>query len=123
MSADWKLLTRESGFKVSADGAIRVPCGNERSQTVFVEPHEEAIRLCSNVVPRRHAPPQPELTTWKMNRYRELVSFKVVERGRIIGEVWLPDIGITVDEWRIAIRTLAMACDRLEYLWTGRDVE
>jgi hypothetical protein len=30
---------------------------------------------------------------------------------------------LTADEWALYVRTLAKACDRQEYLWTGADQE
>jgi hypothetical protein len=123
LSADWKALTREAGLR--PDGAsIRVPCGSDRFHVVNVaddEPH--AIRIWSRVVTGGNAPDGAALQAWKMNRFRELVGFKEEERGRIIGEAWIPRAGLTSDEWRVHVLTLARACDRLEYLWTGRDVE
>jgi hypothetical protein len=66
---------------------------------------------------------RPEVEAWLINRYRELVGFKVAERGTIIGEAWVPMIDIRSDEWALYVRTVAKACDRLEYLWTGADRE
>jgi hypothetical protein len=105
---------------------IRVPCGRERSHTVYVDDsNEDAIRLWSIVAARRDAQrvKNPALEGWRMNRYRELVGFKVVEKGKVIGESWVPRIGLTSEEWKTYVTTLARACDRLEYLWTGKDVE
>jgi hypothetical protein len=65
----------------------------------------------------------PEVESWLINRYRELVGFKVVERGTIIGEAWVPTQALTAEEWEVHVRTVAKACDRLEYLWTGADRE
>ena len=123
MNADWKQLTREAGLKVSSEGFIRVACGPERTHMVFVEPRSGVFRLWSRVVPRRHTPNGYELMVWRMNRFREIAGFKVTDRGHVIGEAWIPDIAITPEEWKIAVQTLARACDRLEYLWSGKDVE
>ena len=65
----------------------------------------------------------PEIEAWPLNRYRELVGFKVAERGTIVGEAWIPRIELNADEWRVYVFTLARSCDRLEYLWTGADRE
>jgi hypothetical protein len=85
------------------------------------------IRLWSRIVRRSQLPPdraelaRPEIEAWLMNRYRELVGFKVAERGTIVGEAWIPMIEINASEWSLYVHTVAKACDRLEYLWTGVD--
>lgn len=123
MSADWKKLTRDADLKIS-EGAIRIACGGQRAHKVYVDDSfDDAIRLWSVVVPRRLAPQNAAVEVWKMNRYRELVGFKVAEHGRVIGECWVPKDELSADEWKTYVFTLARACDRLEYLWTGRDVE
>jgi hypothetical protein len=129
LSDSWKGLCRESGLKYQAS-AIRVECGTDRFQEIRVdESLSGVIRLWSRVASRsqlvgdRLQMQQPELEVWLINRYRELVGFKVAERGTIIGEAWIPLIDITPDEWSLYVHTLATACDRLEYLWTGADRE
>lgn len=123
MSVDWKHLSRNAALRIEGD-ALVVPCGGNRSQRVFVEtPDKETFRIWSVVVRRRDAPKDPAIAAWTINRYRELVGFRVAQYGRVIGECWVPAIGLTTDEWRLHVETLAHACDRLEYLWTGRDFE
>lgn len=129
MSGSWKALCREAGLD-SESGAIRVPVGQERFQTVRVDDADpEVVRLWSRVALRsqlatgRPGLERPELEAWLINRYRELVGFKVVERGTIIGEAWVPMIDVSAEEWKLYVHTLARAADRLEMLWTGADRE
>lgn len=123
MSADWKRLSREAALRIDGE-ALVVPCGGNRAHKVFVDDTDgDSMRLWSVVVRRRNAPLDAALVTWKINRYRELAGFRVAEHGRVIGESWVPTIGLTADEWKLHVETLAHACDRLEYLWTGRDTE
>jgi hypothetical protein len=123
LSADWKQLSREAGLPL--DGCVlAVPCGGGRRQHVTIDDSGDGvIRLWSMVVTHGSAPPNAALKLWKMNRYRELVGFKVAEYGRVIGECSIPTIGITAAEWKLYVETLAHACDHLEYLWIGRDSE
>ncbi|HEV7676347.1 MAG TPA: hypothetical protein VGQ12_17585 [Candidatus Angelobacter sp.] len=121
------MLTRKAALKL-AGGEIRVPCGRDRFQRVRVDDSMgDVIRLWSVVVTRGGAQhltnPNPSLEVWRINSYRELVGFKVAEHGRVIGECWVPMIGITEKEWKIYVMTLAKACDRMEYLWTGKDAD
>lgn len=129
LNASWKTLCRDSGLRYQ-DDSIRVPCGDDRFQDVRVDDGDPgAIRLWSRVAFRRQLSAErpelerPEVEAWLINRYRELVGFKVAERGTIIGEAWIPMIDISPDEWSLYVRTVARACDRLEYLWTGADRE
>jgi len=129
LSASWKALSRERSLRCVGD-AIRVTCGPERFQLVNVDDSDPTvIRLWSRVASKGQlnfdsgTVEAPEIEAWLINRYRELVGFKVVERGTIIGEAWVPTEGLTPEEWELHVRTVAKACDRLEYLWTGADRE
>ena len=128
MSVSWKALSREAGLRYEGE-AIRVRCGEDRYQDVHVDDsYPAAIRVWSRVALRsqlaeRAAMERPEVEAWLINRYRELVGFKVAERGTIIGEAWVPTIDLTPDEWRLYVETVAKASDRLEFLWTGADRE
>ena len=46
---------------------------------------------------------------------------KTHQRGRLVGETWVPLAGLHAGEWATYVRALAWSCDRLEYLLTGRD--
>lgn len=125
MSADWRGLTRRAGLR--ATGAeIVVRLGESRRQVVSVEEKEpDSLRL-SSIVAKPAATsrlPDPELAAWSRNRLTELVGFSLDGRGRMVGETWLPTVGLTTAEWRFAVYNLARACDRFEYLITGSDEE
>jgi hypothetical protein len=105
-----------------------VPCGPERVQIVNVDISDPScLRLWSRLSSWAQlnvdssTAETPEVEWWLINRYRELVGFKTVERGAVIGEVWVPTEALTAEEWELHVRTVAKACDRLEYLWTGTD--
>jgi hypothetical protein len=85
----------------------------------------EVVRLWSVVAPRGAAEHLHEsaLASWKMNRFRELVRFKTAEYGRMIGECWVPMSDISAHEWRTYVTIIARACDRLETLSTGHNIE
>lgn len=122
-------MSRERNLRCIGD-AIRVPCGAERVQIVNVDDSDPScFRLWSRVATRAQlnidssTAEAPEVESWLINRYRELVGFKIVERGTVIGEAWVPADDPTAEEWELHVRTVAKACDRLEYLWTGTDRE
>jgi hypothetical protein len=129
LNADWEALSRDAALTYEGN-VIRVDCGHERQQDVHVEETGESlIRLWSRVTTlRRLAKVYPEAGHAErelclINRYRELVGFKVNERRMVIGEAWVMTVDLTVDEWGLYVRTLAKACDRMEYRWTGGDRE
>jgi hypothetical protein len=122
LSASWKSLCREAGLRYEGN-EIRIPCGNERSQRVLIEEREgDVIRIWSKVATRSQIDlEQPNLEAFLVNRYRELVGFKSIERGTIVGEAWVPMIDLSAEEWKVYVTTVARTCDRMEFLWTGRD--
>jgi hypothetical protein len=129
LSDSWKVLSRERNLRCIGD-AIRMPCGAEPVQIVNVDDSDPScFRLWSRVATRAQlnidssTAEAPEVESWLINRYRELVGFKIVERGTVIGEAWVPTDALTAEEWELHVRTVAKACDRLEYLWTGTDRE
>jgi hypothetical protein len=121
--ADWRALSREAGLRPSGD-TIEVRFADDRRQTVVIEEHQDgSIRLWS-IVARPSALRElrtPQLDAWHRNRLSEFVGFSLDRRGRMIGEAWLPPGEIAADEWGFYIISLARACDRYEYLLTGRD--
>jgi hypothetical protein len=125
LSTEWQELCRSAQIAIR-ENEIDVLCGPSRHQRVYVDDTDpQLIRLWAIVATRGAAEQVHEvaLQARKMNRFRELVRFKISEYGRMIGECWVPIAGISADEWRTYVNILARACDRLECLWTGRDIE
>jgi hypothetical protein len=111
---------------VSDEGLlIRFP--DKRQQRVFVDAGDpSALRVWSVASsPSRVAAASPNesahLVAWRRNRASDLVGFKVDGRGRLIGEAWVPVAGLDPGEWRPYVTAVAQACDRTEYLLSGRD--
>lgn len=121
--ASWRTLSRDAGLRPSGD-SIEIRFADGRGQTVFVESQEDhSIRLWS-IVARPSALREldsPQLGAWHRNRLSEFVGFSIDRYGRMIGEAWVPPGDITVDEWQFHVANLARACDRYEFLLTGRD--
>ena len=106
---------------------IRFP--DERKQQVFVEDTADgqALRVWSVARPALDAAesafadesvhlaglgPQPRERSGRLQGRRA---------GRLIGEAWVPTAGLDADEWRVYVNAVAQACDRTEYLLSGRD--
>ena len=126
MSTDWRALSREAGLTLAGDGFL-VALGDGRQQQVFVEAaDEQALRLWSVAgAPSRVAAAaigeSVHLLAWRRNRVSDLVGFKIDGRGRLIGEAWVHMAGLDAAEWRVYVTAVAQACDRTEYLLSGRD--
>ena len=115
MSTDWRALSREAGLTLAGDGFL-VALGDGRQQQVFVEAaDEQALRLWSVAgAPSRVA-------AAAIGESVHLVGFKIDGRGRLIGEAWVHMAGLDAAEWRVYVTAVAQACDRTEYLLSGRD--
>lgn len=104
---------------------LTVQFSNGRRQRLEVRETEGAIELRSIVV-RRALADQLEDTTlaaWQRNRASSLVGFRMDERGRIVGEAWVPTPGLTKAEFLYYVRTTAAACDLFEFQLAGHDRE
>lgn len=125
MPFDWERLCRDAGLRVS-ERAIEIRFAEaERRHVVHIDDAGEFLRVWAIV-----ARPallrdldKVDLRAWSRNRVIDLVGFKTDERGRLIGEAWVPTQGLTADEWCLYVRSVARACDHFEYMLTGRDVE
>lgn len=126
MSADWKALARQAGFRVSLDDSIDVRLG-ESHQIVHVDAHtsDEALRLWSIIATPRTLEPitdSPLRYAWGRNRFSELVGFAVDRNRRLIGETWVPRDWLTAAELGLQIREVARVCDWHEFRLGGLDM-
>lgn len=108
------------------DGAgVTVQFSNGRRQRIDIRPGDVVIEL-RGVVARRSVAMQIErvaLVAWEHNRASSLVGFRVDDRGRLVGESWVPTCGLTRDEFLFYLRSAAASCDLFEYQLTGKDRE
>lgn len=124
MPREWTRLCKGAGFAVDGD-EIEVRFANERHHRVRVDDEGDAFRVVG-VVARRAAVEgikNVALQAWRRNRSTQLVGFRLDERGRLVGESWVPKAGLSSEEFATYVRRVAAECDRLEYLLTGRDTE
>ena len=124
MAAEWSRLCKAPDLKCDAD-SVDVTLGDGRRHRVDVEQQADAFVLSAIVVRQSKVASQSDLPVqaWLRNRAVALVGFRIDKRGRMVGEAWMPKIGLTADEFQLVVRTVAVECDRFEYVLTGRDVE
>ena len=104
---------------------VEVTFASERRQRVRIEDQGDAFRLCSVAAraEKLSTLSSPELWAWERNRSLSLMGFRMDERGRMIGEAWVPKVGLTAEEFQLFVRTVALECDRFEFILMGQDHE
>jgi hypothetical protein len=98
---------------------------NGRHQKVAVEDLSGAYRISAFVIRQSVVASLSDLPVqvWLRNRATQLVGFRIDRQKRLIGEAWIPKAGLTAEEFQLYVRTVAMECDRFEYILNGRDTE
>jgi hypothetical protein len=122
---DWRHFCRgEEGISVDGDGFEIVTTG-ERHQRIAVRETTDTFEL-TGIVARPFAIvgiPDVALRTWRRNRAMQLVGFRLDQKGRLVGEAWVPKAGLTRDEFLLYAKRVADECDLFEYHLTGKDRE
>ena len=122
---DWrKLCAGAQDVQIDGD-AVVVTLGRGRQHRVDVESKSDAVELRAVVARRAVVAEQenPVLAAWNRNRAVSLVGFRLDDRGRLVGESWVPGAGLTADEFLVYVRGIAAACDLFEFQLTGKDRE
>jgi len=124
VTINWRDYCKGKGIALR-DGGVEVQFESGRRQQVTIEDGEDAI-IMRSVAARaaivRDIPDAP-LTAWLRNRSSTLVGFRVDNRGRMVGEVAVPKVGLTVSEFQLVLRHLAAEVDRFEFQLSGLDQE
>lgn len=107
---------------------IRVSLGGTgRRQEVRIRERGDDVVFWSTVlsptqIPRgRRRRAALKVAVWERNATVQLVGFGFDRRGRLIGQVRHPAEHLDPEELELYVNTLAVECDRLEYLLSGRD--
>jgi hypothetical protein len=124
MAREWTRLCKGAGFAIDGD-EIEVRFADERHQRVRVDDEGDAFRVVGVVAQRAEVQQQEKiaLRAWRRNRSTQLVGFRRDDRGRLVGESWVPKAGLSGEEFATYVRQVAAECDRFEYLLTGKDTE
>jgi hypothetical protein len=124
MADDWAMLCEAEDLTVEGPHVL-VRVGECRRQKVAVKDDGEAYTLSAVVVRQATLSALPDVVVqaWLRNRSTHLVGFRVDERGRMVGEAWVPKAGLGAPEFQYYVRSVAIECDRFEYTLTGRDAD
>lgn len=122
---DWRRLCAGASDITQDPNGLTVDFANGRRQRLDVRETDDAIELRGVVVRRAIAEQLSDgpLAAWERNRASRLVGFRVDDRGRIVGEAWVPTAGLTRGEFLYYVRSAAVACDLFEFQLAGHDRE
>jgi hypothetical protein len=123
--SDWKEFCRGAeGVFLDGEGVEVIP-SDERRHHIIIHETADTYEL-SGVVARASALstlPDVALRSWRRNRGMQLVGFRVDQKGYLVGEAWVPKVGLRRDEFLSYLRRVAVECDLFEYHLTGKDRE
>jgi hypothetical protein len=124
MGLDWKRYCQDRELCVEGDD-VEVKLAHGRQHWVNVVEHDGAIHLRAIVGNRRALQliEDAAVRAWQRNREMQLVGFRIDDRGRLVGETWVPKVGLDREEFVMCVKTVALESDRLEFLLTGKDAE
>ncbi len=123
--AEWHSFCRgRRDLKVLGDTLI-VEFESGRTHTLRVEEYagHYALKAIVARTVEALAGGSPEQRAWTHNRTVDLLGFRIDERGRFVGDAWIPKLGLTPVEFILVALHLAAECDRMEYVLTGEDRE
>src|SRR5262245_2914606 len=122
---DWRNFCRDlAGISVNGN-VIEVVTSSTRRHYIVVRETPDVLEL-SGVVVRASAVAELRnigLRIWRHNRTTELVGFRLDQKGRLVGEAWVPKAGLARAEFLLYVKHVARECDLFEYHLTGRDQE
>src|SRR5687768_13196480 len=123
--SNWKQFCRGvEGVVIDGDG-VDVVQADKRRHHIFIQETADSYEL-TGVVARASALSawaDVPLRAWRRNRAMQLVGFRVDQKGRLVGEAWVPKVGLRRDEFLLYLKRLAAECDLFEYHLTGKDRE
>jgi hypothetical protein len=124
MNVDWRALCNARDLVIE-DAGVLIKFGDDRSHQVRIHETDDEIVLWAIVVRKAIVTSIPELPfrVWQRNRALSILGFRIDERGRLVGEAWVPKAGLTGSEFQLYLRHLAIEADRFEYMLTGLDSE
>jgi hypothetical protein len=124
MTPEWDDLCRADNLMVSG-ASVEVRFADGRHHRVRVDDCGDDYQLSAFVVRQAVVNRMADLPdrVWSRNASTPLVGFRVDRQGRLVGEARVPKAGLSAAEFQLYLRTLAVECDRFEYVLTGRDVE
>jgi len=122
MKTDWRQYCQANDLQVE-NGEAHVTLRAGRVHHVSIIEKQDGYILRSLVARAADVVsiPNAALKAWMRNRFTELVSFRIDEKGRMVGEAWAPRESLSAAEFSTLVRAVASESDRFEYVLTGAD--
>lgn len=124
------MIARRAGYAPTKDGDVVVELDGGGSQRISIELHAggTALRAHSTIATGRvlreaAADDSPWRYAWERNRLSDLCGFTLDSRGRLVGETWIPLVGLTPEEFAVYVTELARISDWHEFRLTGEDIQ
>jgi len=124
VGGDWRRLCKAAGLTVEGDH-VAVAVDDRRRHRVSITEDSSGYRL-EAIVARRAVVSRvadAPIRVWLRNREVQLVGFRIDRRGRLAAEALVPKVGLSAEEFRLYVVTVAVEADRFEFALTGRDAE
>jgi hypothetical protein len=124
VGVDWRQFCTAAGLMVDGDH-VAIALDDGRRHRVAVSEESDAYRLTALVAGRAVLSEVADapIRIWRRNRETQLVGFRIDRRGRLQAEAWVPKAGLSAEEFRLYLRTVAAEADRFEFTLTGQDAE
>src|ERR1700730_8549198 len=118
---DWRQFGRGQDVSVDRDD-IHVPVSEVRRQRVRIRETGDTYELMGVATGPAAliAVLDVSLRAGRRNRGMQLVGFRVDQKGRLVGEAWVPKAGLEREEFLAYVRRVAIECDLFEYYLTGK---
>jgi len=122
---DWEGWCRGASGITAEGNTVVVETSGSRRQAIRVTETGDTLEF-AGVVARAAAIDHLEersVRLWRRNRSAQLVGYRRDEKGRLVGEAWIPKAGLTREEFLSCLRHVAAECDLFEFHLTGQDQE
>ncbi len=123
MSSKWVNWCEETDMSCQGS-TVQVELSNKRYHRVEILEENDGITLEGKI----HGSYNPEnyrefvLSLWEKNRAIDICGFAFKSNGVIVGRAVVPTAGLTKILLQTYVRKVAVECDRLEYLLSGKDI-
>ncbi|MBI3725915.1 hypothetical protein HY251_18455 [bacterium] len=96
MTPELRALCRADDLHIEGDQVV-VSLRNGRGHRISVEDADDCYQLTGVVVRQAvvQSTPNIALHAWSRNRMLALAGFRIDRRGRLVGECWVPKVGLT----------------------------
>ncbi len=116
----------DHSFIRNRNGHLSVEFLSGRQQRIFIDRRDKYYKMWSVILSNSKVEEFGEVkliqNIWNKNRQTDVVGFCIDKKNRLIGSIQQLAETIDREELIFYIHILAKECDRLEYLFSGKDL-